>query len=170
MKKNGFTLVEVVVSFILVSIVSVFLFQIVLTLKTIYLSANIKTTMLSKQGIMTQKIYNDINENDLISVIACSDNSPNCAQFVYSNGTKIFKIYKDDNNDTIISYDNYSIKLGEGSSIGTIEISSYISSFNIFVLKVPINNKLFSGDYGLDIVTKTNNGVVVSMTFSQNEI
>ena len=62
MKNNkGFTIIELAVSFCLVAAVSITLLQLVLTLKEVYLSGDVKTTLLNKQGIMTKKIYDDLN-------------------------------------------------------------------------------------------------------------
>ena len=62
MKNNkGFTIIELAVSFVLVATISIVLLQLVLSLKSVYLEGDIKTTLLNKQGIMTKYIYDDIN-------------------------------------------------------------------------------------------------------------
>lgn len=164
MKNKGFTLIEVIVSFVLVAIISVFLFQVVISLKTIFLAGDIKTTMLNKQGIITQKIYNDIDENNLISVDSCQ-NEENCALFTYSSQTKKLKI---DKQNRIIAYDDYTIKLDQGSIIGNVTISKISTNGgNLFILKAPVQHKLFDGDFGIDIVIKTENSVTISnVTFN----
>ena len=63
MKNNkGFTLVEMLVSFTLSMILVIILFQLIINLKDIYMSSGMKTELIKKQYLMTNKIYTDLKK------------------------------------------------------------------------------------------------------------
>ena len=158
MNKKGFTVIELMKTFTLIAIISVLLINLTLTLKEIYINGDMKTALLTKQGNMTDKIYKDLKENKLISLTSCGTN---CINFEYENGTKVLKINKD---KKILTYDNYSIKLGDGGYFGTVEISNYDSDIGyIFNLNIPIYHKLVKGDFGINI-----NHQLESLTFDDS--
>ena len=66
MKKSnkGITIVELVVSISILSIVVLFLFQLILSLKEVYTSSGVKTEMLNKQAIINREINEDLINND----------------------------------------------------------------------------------------------------------
>jgi len=146
MNKKGFTVVELMTTFALVAIISILLINLTITLKEIYVNGDMKTALLTKQGTMTDKIYKDLKENKFISLTSCGTN---CINFEYETGTKVLKINKD---KKILTYDNYSIKLGDGGYFGTVEISNYDSDIGyILNLNVPIYNRLVKGNFGINI-------------------
>ena len=59
MKKSnkGITIVELVVSISILSIVVLFLFQLILSLKEVYTSSGVKTEMLNKQAIINLHLF-----------------------------------------------------------------------------------------------------------------
>ncbi len=150
MNKKGFTVVELMTTFTLISIISILLVKLTITLKEIYINGDIKTALLTKQGNMTDKIYSDLKENKLTSLQSCG---VNCIDFNYQNETKTLKL---NNDKKILTYDNYSIKLNEGGRFGTVNIEYYESSIGIlFNLNIPIYHKLVKGDYGININYQT---------------
>lgn len=68
-------------SFVIISIVSVLLFNIIFSLKELYISGDIKISLLVKQGILTRKIYSDLNTKELIIAKACGIS---CTNFEYA--------------------------------------------------------------------------------------
>ena len=92
MNKRGFTVVELMTAFALVSVIAILLINLTLTLKEIYINGDMKTALLTKQGNMTDKIYKDLKENKLISLTSCGTN---CVNFDYETGTKVLKIDKE---------------------------------------------------------------------------
>lgn len=165
MNKKGFTVVELMTTFVLVSIVAFLLIRLTITLKEIYINGDMKTFLLTKQGTMTSKIYKDLEEKNLTAITSCTNNEEvvnNCINFVYSSGTKQLKI---DKNNKYITYDNYAIKLDKSGYFGNSSIDVYNSdNGNILNLKVPIYNKLINGDFGINIVYQLNNEI----TFDNN--
>lgn len=148
MNKKGFTVVELMTTFALIAVIAVLLIKLTITLKEIYVNGDIKTALLTKQGTITDKIYKDLNEKKLISLTSCD---VNCIEFSFENEEKTKKllINKD---KKILTYGNYSIKLGDGGYFGTVEISNYDSDIGyIFNLNIPIYHKLVKGNFGINI-------------------
>lgn len=151
MNKKGFTVVELCVTFSLVSVISIMLFQLIFSLKELYVSGDIKTTLLNKQGIITKKIYDDLNNKTLTGITACGIS---CLTFDYEEGAVELLI---DVGANTITYDDYSMKLNEGSKIGQVEFNYVASSTvsavsnSIFTINIPISTKLLSDDFGIHI-------------------
>lgn len=176
MNKKGFTLVEFAISFCLIATVVLLLFQLIMSMKTIYLNGNIKTTLLNKQGIMLQRIYDDFNTNTLKSVSSCG---LSCLTFTYineNNETTTTNLEIDPYN-TSITYDDYTIQLENGSYIGQVEVSyttiDTITSSRIYnsllTINIPVYNSLVDGNYGLSVnfpyqssITTVNNTIAAS--------
>lgn len=152
MSKKGFTVIEMMATFILVSVASVILVRLAITVKEIYTVNDLKTVLLVKQGNFMYKIYHDMDTKELSS-ITTSDNTIN---FNFSNGTSK-KLIINSSNRTI-SYGNYTYKLTNSNNITSVTNNSYSSNDgNIFALNIKINDKLVGGDYGLNIVFQTGN-------------
>lgn len=158
MKKRGFTVVEFAISFCLIAAVALLLFELILSLKTLYLNGNIKSTLLSKQGIMLQRINDDYDNNFLKSVTSCGIS---CLTFTYTtpeNTIKTTTLEIDPHNKTI-TYDDYTMLLDAGNAFGDINTSSTtidsITSTNvnnsILTIHIPIHNNLLNEDFDIKI-------------------
>lgn len=177
MNKKGFTLVEFAISFCLIAGITLLIFEIILSLKTLYLNGNIRTTLLSKQGIMLQRIYDDYNDNTLKSVSSCG---LSCLSFTYiSDNDVLTKTLEIDPYNTTITYDNYTIKLEDGSYIGEVDVTtSTITSIantnlnnSLLTINIPVYNNLIEGNYGLNINLPYNTSTtVVDNTMSINDV
>ncbi len=161
MKNNkGFTIIELIVSFVLSMIIVVILFQLIINLKEIYSSSGIKTEMLNKQNIMTDKIYTDLTSKQVISVSRCSEQTT-CLNFQYANG-KIKQLIVNETEKTL-SYDNYTIKLNKNFNFKDISIKTETTELQntyngILEINIPIYNDLFKDtNFGLNIVYIYNN-------------
>ena len=118
-----------------------------------------KTTLLAKQGTLTDKLKNDLNNNVLTEMNSCGNN---CITFVYNTGSKNLKV---DKTNKIITYDNYAIKLGKENSFGDIYINKDDYDIGSIVkINISIKNKLLKGDYGINIVHQIND----TTTFDSN--
>lgn len=163
MKNNkAFTLVEMLVSFTLAMILVIIMFQLIINLKELYMSSGIKTELLNKQYLMTNKIYTDLNEKKAIYIENC-DNPLICIQFTFQDGT-VKRLQVDETNKTI-TYDDYTIKLSNESYFKTMDISTYSSATNnkIFNVNIPIYNDLFKNtDFGINIVYPYNDTEVAN--------
>lgn len=163
MKNNkAFTLVEMLVSFTLAMILVIIMFQLIINLKELYMSSGIKTEMINKQYLMTNKIYTDLNEKKAINIENCN-NPLVCIQFTFQDGT-VKKLQVDETNKTV-TYDNYTIKLNNESYFKTMNINTYYSAANnkIFNANIPIYNDLFKNtDFGINIVYPYNDTEVTN--------
>lgn len=84
MKKNqGFSIVELIVSFALTMIIVVVLFEIIISLKNVYENSVTKSALVSRQNVLTDYIYSDLNDYGLAGVSSCGNN---CIRFEYKNG------------------------------------------------------------------------------------
>lgn len=164
MKNNkGFTIIELAVSFVLVATISIVLLQLVLSLKSVYLEGDIKTTLLNKQGIMTKYIYDDINNKRLKGVTSCG---LSCLTLEYNDKTTK-NLLVDPGNKTI-TYGEYTIQLDNSSYFGQIDVdiknnensvctaTSCIDD-SIIKIEIPVKSKLLNDDdFGFNIVTTYN--------------
>ena len=155
LKNKGFTIVELMTTFILVAIISSLLIKLVITLKEVYINGDMKTTLITKQSTMTDKIYKDLKEKELTKIEKCSET--NCVNFVYKDTTKKFVINK---NKKTVTYDNYTIKLGREGYLGEISLDKYNSDIGFILnFKVPIYNRLVKGNYGINITYQLDNDI-----------
>ena len=159
MKKKGFTLVEFAISFCLISVIALLLFELVISMKTLYLNGNVKTTLLDKQAIMLKRIYSDYNNYNLKSLNTCGTY---CYEFIYvtNEGKSLSKQLKIDLDNNSIIYDEYAIKYENGSYIdkdliniekNIFEISDKSINNSLITIYVPVHSKIVSGEYGLNI-------------------
>lgn len=157
-KKNGFTVVELIVSFALVMIVVYFLFQIILALKEMYVSNATKSVLLNKQAIINEKIYEDFRNKEIKIASNCGNN---CLVFIFSDNTS--SVLKVDTDNKTFHYGDYTTKLEEGSSFGSmsasiekISTSDATKYDSILIVKIPITNLLLDGDYGVNAIYQYN--------------
>ena len=156
MNNKGFTLVEMLVSFVLSMIIVVLLFQLIINLKDVYVSSVIKTELLNRQNLMTNKIYSDLIDKQVISISNCNSSST-CVDFTFFDGSDKQLIIDDVNN--ILSYDDYVVKLDNNSyfgsfSINTSNFGNISNKYNkIFNINVPILNDNFNDEnFGINVV------------------
>lgn len=131
MNNKGFTLVELIVSFVLITVISLALFKTTLTLQQqqqINLSKNkYKTFLIS----LNNTIQMDFMGDKVKSITSCGNN---CYDIVYENvGEKRLSVA-----DNIITYGSTKEKLpSDYKFIGNIEFNSYISDrvgYDSFIL------------------------------------
>lgn len=155
MKKNkGFTVVEMIVSFSVTMVIMVFMFELVILVKDLYVSYGIKTEMLTKQSILSEKINSDLLSKDLIITSQCGEN---CIDFYFSDNTK--NRLKIDRDKGTFQYGDYTTKLISGSSFGNIKVSTQTlynitagKNDSILSISVPIYHKLLANqDFGVTI-------------------
>ena len=159
MKNNkGFTIVELLVSFMLSMVLIIIMFQLIINLKDAYGISQIKTELLTKKNILENKIYTDLLEKQVTGISNCG---LNCITFTFDTGES--KNLLVDTNNNFIEYYDYRINLDRNSSFAEIDISEYgTSNLNkknrLFYINVPIFNNIISGDnFGIRIVYPYNN-------------
>ena len=157
MNNKGFTVVELITTFVVASAIALLLFNVVLIIKNFYSSSNIKTNLLINQGNLSEQFNFATLNADISSIDPCID-SVKCYEFTYSDGNK-YKLIIESN---IIKFGNYTYKLDSGSHIDeegvtvTREKIDSVSSGEknaILNVKIPIISDQFPGkDFGLNYV------------------
>ena len=168
-KIQGFTVIELLVSFTLTALVMTFLFQVVISLKNLYHKTEVQTELISKQSLISRFINEDL-ANRKISKIEKCNGKDNCYNIYY---------YKDETmNETetktlsiesshVIRYgDNSYIKLDDNSNFGNISIkidgdskTNYTFTNNdqdVMSITIPINNTTLDRNFDVSAIYQNN--------------
>lgn len=110
LNKKGFTIVELIVSFAFVSIVTVSLFALVVNYKNKQQNVSTSTELLTFKSKLTIEIQNDIQRKLLDKIEYCieptGDITPKCVVFTFRNGeTKRLVIKDEEKVDNIVNDD-----------------------------------------------------------------
>ena len=157
--KKGFTVVELIVSFSLTMVIVVFLFQIVISLKNMYTANSLKTELLNKQAIISDKINSSFNKKTITNVTKCGSY---CLNFVYSDNTS--EILKIDYNENSFQFGSYKTILPDDSyisnpSIDIVYSGTFLENSNnsILVINIPIYNEFLKNqNYGINVLYQYN--------------
>ncbi|MDD3341284.1 MAG: prepilin-type N-terminal cleavage/methylation domain-containing protein [Bacilli bacterium] len=153
-KNKGFTLVELMISFSLATVVIIYLFNVLIILKNLYVDDGIKTKLLINQTNLLNSIESVMAQNEVSGISSCGTG---CISI--DNGGSHTLTYSKD--AATITFDNHTFKLTEGSEIGDMQIkntavagaaltaSSYDS---ILEVTIPVTHKSVDGDFGLHFV------------------
>lgn len=171
-KKNGFTVVELIVTFSLTLTIVYFLFQVILILKDMYVNNGMKSSFLNQQAIMNEKIYDDFRTKKIQNAENCG---MDCIRFTFIDGSE--STLKIDVENKIFHYGDYTTKLVEGSQFGPldakIEMVSGVTSGNNAILQIviPITSKVVDGNYGINAIYQYNSNEtsIYNLTFIGNE-
>lgn len=168
MKKNGFTLVEILISFSLASIVVILLLNVIIIMKNLYVEDGMKTNLLIHQANFTKRMQDVFHQSEVTEVNVCGDN---CLQFVFLDGSNKTLSYNEA--DSTFSFDNYKIELAKGTKVGKFSaetktittMQNPVYNDSILTIKVPITHKLIDGEYGINFVYPYNSHVtLISVT------
>lgn len=169
MNKKGFTVIELVVCFVLVSIIVVGMLTIALNYRKDAKISEIELELKSYKINLTEKIQEDVLEYGVDYVKYCSDNSQNCVEIGFNNSTtKTIEISSDDPVNRYIKYDGEKFMIEEDLDdidnptlndvsiilpLNVISLSTN-STFNntIYSIDIPISHTLVEGDYGIHLV------------------
>lgn len=134
MKKNnkGFTVVELLASFALTMVIVVFLFEILIELKDLYYEAGLKTEVIHKQAMLTQKIRRQLDTSELVGVDCSGD-------------TCTFKFADIDSVDLTIDADKNIIKYGDD----VIKFPEEVRFAEKSISTCPLQNDKPDNDLGL---------------------
>lgn len=157
--KKGFTVVELIVSFALTMTVAVFLFQIVIILKNLYNNSGLKTELLNKQALISNKMNTSFNEKGINLVTKCGSY---CINFIYDDGTSEKLLIDYEKNK--IEFGTYTTVLPNKSYFGEVLIDVvYSGTFGpssnnaLLDVKIPIYNDDFKEqNFGVNIVYQFN--------------
>lgn len=150
MNKKGFTVVEIMASFLLISTVAILLFELFISLQQMYNKGEIQTRLLINQANFQRRIEEDIKASNVFTIASCGTN---CLRFTLDGQTKELKIQ----NGTLV-YDKYALDNVRGSTVGNLTYQSIATTLKdgtktkIENVKVPISNKIVKGNYGINII------------------
>lgn len=161
-KKNGFTTVELVISFALTMVVLGFLFEILLSLKELYVNTSNRTELLTKQSVMSRKISGEFFKKTISNISNCGDE---CLTFYFTDGTN--STLKIDRVQKTFQYGTYRTELVQDSDFGTADVSAQTvydvadgKNNTIVHIKIPITYPVYKDeDYGLNLVYQFDNRI-----------
>ena len=154
MKKNGFTLVELITTFALTSVIIILLINVVTIIKNTYSNSNIKTELYINQSNLSNVLNSKISRDNLDSYEECDD-TDFCYIFNFINGesTKLTI------SERTIKFGDYVYNLNDGTKV---EMPSEGSEFidiivedtgSLLALKIPIICELYPDiDFGINLV------------------
>lgn len=167
MNKKGLTLVEIIVSIGLISIVMVFLFQIIMTIKKANDRQNEKTDVLISISIITREVEKDLNsfgldENnqpaeckfdnkDNNNIVPNSATNMQCIKIIYDSknvkNNEGYILYYTNNDKHFLAY-----KRGKGNVVETQTVREIsVAPLKNFDLSSAISNKKSDNGYSLNI-------------------
>lgn len=162
LNNKGFTLIELITTFALTSVIVIILVNTVIIIKENYVKIDKKSNLIIEQSNLSYLINSKFNKLDLISYEACFD-----TDFCY-----IFHFDGEENSKLIvgndyITFDNYTYKMFEGSTIGEniFEISNVdtlTSDVNnsFLTINIPITNTLYNDqNFGINFVYQYNSNL-----------
>ena len=154
MKKNGFTLVELITTFALTAIIIVILLNVVSVIKDLYTSTNIKTELYINQSNLSKALNSKIKKDNLKSISPCTETSGYliCHVFEFYDEEKSIKLKVKEKS---ISFGNYVYKLDEKTKVelaGTL--TQLLSDGDMLLsLRIPIKNELYPDlDFGINLI------------------
>ncbi len=164
MDNKGFTVVELIVSFSVTLIVVILLFNIILSVRNIYVNDGIKTELLIKQSIITEEVVDAVYNAELKTITACT-NIKSCYNLTYSDGETTTISYNESTN--IFQVGDYKTELISASIPGNFVINSETfvaddidDKDSLLILEFPVTHELVEGDFG----------VKASMIYKSSEI
>ena len=157
--KKAFTTVELIVSFSLTMVIVVFLFQLVVSLKNIYIANLLKTELLNMQAIISDKINTSFSKKTIKNITKCGSY---CLNFIYSDNSK--EMLKIDYNENSIEFGSYKDVLPDNSYISNPSIDlAYSGTFSkksnnaLLIINIPIyNDFLKNQNYGINVIYQYN--------------
>lgn len=160
MNKKGFTVVELLTTFVLISIVVTLLINITNSLIKMYNSASIKTELYYKQSIISRDLNNAFLIKPISNINTCGEN---CVIITYTDSSnKKIQI-----EPTVITVGENKYDIADKSKIGDVKIELVYSPLpqnykadTILNIRIPITYKDISGDYGINLVYQFNRDIV----------
>ena len=155
--KKGFSIVELLVSITLISTIILLLFQVIVSLKSLYTKDSTNTSMLVNQASVSYLINSHLEEKGFKEADNCVAGQVDCITITYLDNT-IEEVKVDSNSNTIkIGNKLYKYPTGTTISLPIVDKelidSDTLDYDTIFKLKINVSNKLFKNkDYNINIV------------------
>ena len=189
MKKKGFTVVELVICFALISVVVVGMLSIALSYRKNASESKTRLELEEYKVNVTRKIQNDIINLGVDYVKYCDTAVTDCVEIVFTDGTsKKIEVSSLEPGNRYIKYGGEKFKIEddlegiENPTLKDVSTLLPLSGINVSVafqnnsstykIDIPITHTAIEGEYGIHIVTNgtgSNPGLYVSeVTFDAN--
>lgn len=156
MKKNGFTVVELISSLVLISLIATMLIKVMFSLSDMYNTTSVKTELFYRQSTISKEMNELFLNKPISSITSCGDKCLTINYIDYTN--KIIKI-----DDNLIYVGDKTFTLVENSVIGDIKFDIIYSTIalqykpdTILNIKIPITYKGIDRDFGINLVYQYN--------------
>ena len=160
MNKKGFTVVELLTTFVLITIVVSLLIMISTSLSKMYTTSSTKTELIYKQSVISKKLNEAFLLKSIVRIDRCGTN---CVTLTYSDYTTT-RIEID---DALIHIGKDTYDIVKHSTIGDVRIELIYSPVThgykydtILNIKIPISYKNLDDDYGINLVYQFNRSKV----------
>lgn len=182
--KKGFTVIELILSFSFVMIISLGMFSILTSYRERQLMISLESDMKSFQNNITTVIQNDITDDVLEKAEYCSGpmgNNPDCVVLYFKNGAakkleiKTAQYTDEDGNDfegKYISYDGIIYEPKEQQFVNfkpdfILEWTPIDTNLTVYKFNVPVFHEDLDGNYGLKITATGINRKEESQTLEE---
>lgn len=108
MNKRGFTLIELLTSISLAAIVCVLIFEVIFSLKDMYVADSVKTEILIKKNNISEKINKTFIDKKINQVRNCSIDNQNCLKFIMDDGSQ-YELFLDKGN-RVVKFGDFTTK------------------------------------------------------------
>ena len=138
---KGLSVVELIVSFVLCILVYIFIIQVVSALEELYVNLGIKTALLNRQTIISEKINSKLTDNKIVLVKNCGED---CLIFFHEDNTFNKIQINKEKNTFIVDEDTYDFSgLGFVDSLTASVTNDYAYSEAILTIDLNIKNSIF---------------------------
>ena len=127
---KGFTVVELLASFVLTMIIVVFLFEIVVELKNVYINETVRTDVINKNAVVASSINRQFENTSFESINCKSDFFCEISSWL-NDGTQIISPITVDKNTKTVTIDKQKIVYPEKTQLTNIKLSVNPSEDNI---------------------------------------
>ena len=160
MKKNGFTVVELLTTFVLITIVVSLLITISTSLSKIYTTTSVKTELYYKQSVISNELNKLFLMHNISKITSCGER---CLLINYSDSDD----KKIEIDDKLIHINGTTYEIVDESSMGDVKIELIYSPIahkykpdTILNIQIPITYKNIPGDYGVNVVYQFNRSII----------
>ena len=153
MKKNGFMIYELVISFALAFAILLVIFNTSISLNRRLSDLYVKNKVSSKQIILNKKIGDSFTNKDIESI----NLNQNTCTVEYKDNTNTKITINNADNNKYIMVGNEKIIFDNNVNIEKIEECSYNENFKFYTIKIPIKYNNNDIDYGIELYNYDNN-------------
>lgn len=160
MNKKGFTVVELLTTFVLITIVVSLLVMISTSLSKMYTTSSTKTELIYKQSVISKKMNEAFLLKQIVRIDRCNDK---CITLTYSD----YSTTRIEIDDTLIHIGKDTYDIVKHSNIGDVRIELVYSPIThgykydtILNIRIPISYKGLNENYGINLVYQFNRSKV----------